>query len=411
MRLLITSLLVLMLFSCQKEKQTTFLKSEKLKVGTYRAELSVKDQKKLPFVFTVDSLNQMTIFNAEEKILVDEIKVVNDSVWIKMPVFDAKIEATIDDKGNLKGYYSKGPKHFRVPFMAVYDLHFRYPVTSKTHQPIAGNWEVTFSPNTPKSYKAKGVFKDGDDNKISGTFLTETGDYRFLEGVLDNGNLKLSCFDGAHAFLFDALVKNDSISSGMFYSGNTYSEPWIAVKNDKFELSDPNTLTYLKEGYSSVDFSFLNLEGKRVSINDKRFKGKVIIVQLMGSWCPNCLDESKYLSTYYTERMPDNAEIIALAFEQASPHEQAAKNLNRLKERLGIGYPILIAQTGSASKKLAAEKLPMLNHVLSYPTTLFIDKKGVVRKIHTGFNGPATGEKYIEFTKEFEAFVAMLAEE
>ena len=53
----------------------------------------------------------------------------------------------------------------------------------------------------------------------------------------------------------------------------------------------------------------------------------------------------------------------------------------------------------------------MLNHVLSYPTTIFIDKKGVVRKIHTGFNGPATGEKYTEFKTEFEGFVGELIDE
>ncbi len=411
MRIYVTIIFAMLFFSCQKEKKVERMNSSKLKVGTYRAELTVKDQKRLPFIFEVDSLNKLTIYNAEEEIIVDELKVINDSVIIKLPVFDAIIKAAVIENGNLKGYYSKGPKHIKVPFMAVYDLHFRYPITSKKHQPIAGGWEVTFSPNTPNSYKAKGIFKEEGDNKISGTFLTETGDYRFLEGALDKGNLKLSCFDGAHAFLFDGVVKNDSITSGMFYSGNTYSEPWVAVKNDNFELSDPNTLTYLKEGYNSVDFTFPDLEGREVSINDKRFKGKVIIVQIMGSWCPNCLDESKYLSKYYTNRKPDNTEVIALAFEQASPHGKAAKNLNRLKERLGIKYPILIAQTGSASKKLAAEKLPMLNHVLSYPTTLFIDKAGVVRKIHTGFNGPATGKKYIDFTKEFEAFVAMLSKE
>lgn len=411
MRVLLTSLMLVLLFSCQKEKQTKPEKNKTLKPGTYRAELAVKNQKKLPFVFTVDSLNQMTVFNAEEKILIDEITVSNDTVHIRMPFFDAKIKAKIDDRGNLQGYYSKGPKHLKVPFMAVYDLHFRYPITSKTHQSIAGNWEVTFSPGTPNSYKAKGIFKDGEDTKISGTFLTETGDYRFLEGVLDSTALKLSCFDGAHAFLFEASVKKDSITSGMFYSGSTYSEPWVAVRNDSFELPNPNTLTFLKEGYSTIDFLFPDLEGKKVSLADKRFKGKVIVLQLMGSWCPNCLDESTYLSTYYNEDKPENVEIIALAFEQASTHEKAAKNLNRLKDRLGISYPILIAQTGSASKKLAAEKLPMLNHVLSYPTTIFIDKKGSIRKIHTGFNGPATGNKYTSFTKEFENFVAMLANE
>jgi len=397
--------------ACKKDKQEKVIIDKEFKVGTYRASLAIKDQKELPFVFKVDSTKKMTIYNAEEKILVDDISIKGDSVFIKMPVFDAEIIAVINEKGNLRGNYTKGPKKLKVPFEAIYDVHFRYPTTSTAHNPIAGNWEVTFSPNTEDSYKAKGVFKDGSDNKVTGTFLTETGDYRFLEGVLDDKRLSLSCFDGAHAFLFDGLVKNDSITSGMFYSGNHYKEPWIAVKNDDYELKDPNTLTYLKEGYHKIEFSFPDLEGKQVSLKDDRFKNKAVVIQVMGSWCPNCLDESKYLSQFYKDNRNDDIELVALAFENAKTLEKATSNLTRLKDKIGIEYPILIAQTGSANKELAAEKLPMLNHILSYPTTIFIDKKGTVRKIHTGFNGPASGDKYITFKKEFETFVAMLASE
>lgn len=412
MKKIIIGLAVLSLWSCKKEilKEPVIINKE-LKPGTYRATLKVKDQKELPFVFKVNDPKHITIYNAEEKISIDEVQVKGDSVYITMPVFDAKLTAIIDAIGNLKGYYTKGPKYVKVPFEAIHDLHFRYPTTAKTHQPIAGNWEVTFSPNTEDSYKAMGVFKDGPDNKITGTFLTETGDYRFLEGVLDGERLKLSCFDGAHAFLFDGIVKNDSITSGMFYSGNHYSEPWVAVKNDTYELSDPNTLTYLNEGYEKIEFTFPDLDGKQVSLEDDLFKNKAVVIQIMGSWCPNCLDESKYLSEFYRKHKADDVEFVALAFENSKTIEKVTINLQRLKKRIGIEYPILIAQVGSASKKLAAEKLPMLNQILSYPTTIFIDKKGVVRKIHTGFSGPATGEKYTAFKKEFEAFVEKLSNE
>jgi len=411
MKKIIVFIGLISVMACKKDKQEKVIIDKEFKVGTYRASLAIKDQKELPFVFKVDSTKKMTIYNAEEKILVDDISIKGDSVFIKMPVFDAEIIAVINEKGNLRGNYTKGPKKLKVPFEAIYDVHFRYPTTSTAHNPIAGNWEVTFSPNTEDSYKAKGVFKDGSDNKVTGTFLTETGDYRFLEGVLDDKRLSLSCFDGAHAFLFDGLVKNDSITSGMFYSGNHYKEPWIAVKNDDYELKDPNTLTYLKEGYHKIEFSFPDLEGKQVSLKDDRFKNKAVVIQVMGSWCPNCLDESKYLSQFYKDNRNDDIELVALAFENAKTLEKATSNLTRLKDKIGIEYPILIAQTGSANKELAAEKLPMLNHILSYPTTIFIDKKGTVRKIHTGFNGPATGDKYITFKKEFETFVVMLASE
>jgi len=411
MKNIFLGLLIVSLFSCKKDKQEVGIVDREFKSGTYRASLAIKDQKELPFVFKVDSTKKLTIYNASEEILVDDIHVKGDSVYIRMPVFDASINAAIDDRGNLKGHYSKGPSNKKVPFTAFYDVHFSYPTTSSSHTSVEGAWEVTFSPNTEDSYKAKGIFKDGRNNKITGTFLTETGDYRFLDGVVDNDKLQLSCFDGAHAFLFDGFIKGDSITSGMFYSGNHYKEPWVAVRNDTYELTDANTLTYLKEGYDKIEFSFPDLNGKQVSLTDENFIGKVVIIQIMGSWCPNCLDESKYLSQFYKANKSDDLEIVALAFENAKTIEKATSNLTRLKDRIGIEYPILIAQTKSASKKLAAEKLPMLNHILSYPTTVFIDKKGTVRKIHTGFSGPATGEKYIQFTKEFEAFVKKLSKE
>lgn len=412
MKNLLLGIMILSIFACGKKQEITKVPVQKqLKEGDYRASIETVDKKGIAFVFEVDKQLNIIIHNAEEKIAVNEVSVENDTVTINMPVFDAHIKAQILDDGNLKGYYAKGPKYTQVSFSATFNTKNRFPINVKSKELIAGNWEVTFSPNTEHSYKAKGVFKSDSENKISGTFLTETGDYRFLEGVLTERNLQLSCFDGAHAFLFDGTVKNDSITSGMFYSGNHYSEPWVAVRNNSYELTDPNKLTFLKEGYDKIAFSFPNLNGELVNLDDEQFKNKVIILQIMGSWCPNCLDESKYLSQFYKDNKGDDLEILALAFENGKTVEKVTANLKRLKDRIGIEYPILIAQVGSASKKLAAEKLPMLNHILSYPTTIYIDKKGVVRKIHTGFSGPATGEKYITFKKEFEAFVTELRNE
>lgn len=412
-RIFILALTILMI-ACKKDSKTTeetITAPKEFTTGVYRAALTVQDNKELPFVFEVKEDKTLTIFNAEERIAVDDVTVNNDSVTIRMEVFDAVIKAKIDDKGNLKGTYLKAPKNRQVPFYAMRDVHFRYPRYAEEHTAIAGKWEVTFSPGTDNEYKAIGIFKDSTDNIVTGTFLAETGDYRFLEGVLDNNSLKLSCFDGAHAFLFDGQVAGDSITSGMFYSGNHYKEPWIAVRNDAFELRDANKLTFLKKGYDKLAFNFPDLNGNLVSLEDDQFKNKAIIVQIMGSWCPNCLDESRYLSKFYTENKNKDIALVALAFENAKDETKAINNLKRLKDRLNINYPILLAQVGSSDKKLAAEKLPMLNHILSYPTTIFIDKKGQVRKIHTGFNGPATGEKFEAFKKEFEAFVATLASE
>ena len=167
----------------------------------------------------------------------------------------------------------------------------------------------------------------------------------------------------------------------------------------------------IRDRYDSMAFSFPDETGKMISLSDNRFKDKVVLVQILGSWCPNCLEETKF----YVECLKNNPsldlEIIGLAFEYAPTQEKAFRSIQRLKDRLEVPYPILLAQYGTEDKKLANQKLPMLNHVLSYPTTIFIDKKGIVRRIHTGFNGKATGKKHDEYVSDFNSFVTTLNNE
>jgi thiol-disulfide isomerase/thioredoxin len=394
-------------FACKTEPKQVGETPKQLLANTYRAELSVKSGITLPFVFKVEDATHITIFNAEEEIKVDEITYVKDSVFIKLPVFEGFIQAKIEANA-LVGQFIMPEKGRKMDFKAEVNA-LRFNEGAKATEKMDGIWETTFSPESENNrYLAKGVFKQ-TGNIISGTFRTKTGDYRYLEGVLNGNQFQLSAFDGAHAFLFRGEVNGKSLS-GTFYSGTHWEEPFVAKINPDFELPSAESLTYLKEGYDSINFSFPDDNGDIVSLDDQRFKDKVVVVQIMGTWCPNCLDESTYLSNYYRKNSKD-LEIVGLAFEYVKTNEKAFKNINRLKDRLGITYPILLAQTGSASKLEANDKLPMLNQVLSYPTTIFIDKKAKVRKIYTGFNGPATGEKYSEFKTEFESFVAKLKAE
>ncbi len=394
---------VLFLFSCNKETSITLQK------GTYRAILKVQDNQELPFIFEVKNDSLLSIFNADEIITVDEITYKNDSVRIQTPVFEgyiiAKIEGSI-----LKGSFIKPSLDRIVPFEATKSSD-RFSVKNTSVSIITGNWETVFSKNSEtEKYIAKGSFNQKGNN-VTGTFRTTTGDYRYLEGVVDGDSLKISTFDGAHAFLFKAKI-TDSTMNGFFYSGNHWKEPFTAKLNNAYELPDEENLTFIKKGYEDFDFSFPDTRGRVVSLRDKRFNNKPVIIQIMGTWCPNCLDESKFLVNYLEENPDKDIEIIALAFEVAKTREIAYERIKRLTKKIGIKYPVLLAQYGNlADKKLAQQKLPMLNHLISYPTTIFIDKKGKVRKIHTGFNGPATGQKYIEFKKEFKNFMNVLIDE
>jgi thiol-disulfide isomerase/thioredoxin len=176
-------------------------------------------------------------------------------------------------------------------------------------------------------------------------------------------------------------------------------------------LPDEDALTSLKDGFEKFDFFFPDKSGKLITLADQHFQGKPVIVQIMGSWCTNSLDETRFLVDFLNQHKEIDVSVVALAFEFAKTEEEAFQGIQKLKDDVGVKYPILLAQYGGANKQKAQEKLPMLNHVYSYPTIVFIDKKRKVRKITTGFNGPATGEKYVTFKKEFKEFVTMLANE
>ncbi len=396
---------MLLFSSCEEERK-------ELLIGEWWAKLDVSETEELPFNFTLSESKEggyrIEMYNADETVIVDEIEINNDSIHIKMPIFEGYISGVFSEN-EIRGDFIKESLERIVPFKAVYGERHRFEANRPANNDISGIWETYFDVDTEDQYPAKGIFMQ-NGNKVTGTFRTTTGDYRYLEGTVSGDTLKLSTFDGAHAFLFTARV-TDSTLQGHFYSGNHSVEKFVARRNEAFELPDANTLTFLKDGYDSFDFSFPDEAGNLVSLSDARFENKVVLVQIMGTWCPNCLDETRFYVDFLNENPELDVEFVALAFEYAKTQEKAFEGIARLKKRVGVEYPILLAQFGSSSKQKANEKLPMLNHVLSYPTTIYIDKNGAVNKIHTGFNGPATGKKFEEFKKEFSETISMLTEE
>lgn len=384
----------------------------------------------LPFTMEVKKDNQGLFYgiisNAEEKIETAPFEIIGDSIFIKSTFFNSvfKGKYVLDSygkfitkiEGNWRNYMKPGV--YEIPFTGevVENLPADFSLNNLSHDSFyhpssfKGKWEVTFSPNTEDEYKAIGIF-NVNDLKITGTFLTETGDYRFLEGV---GNTydpaRLSCFDGSHAFYFDFLPnKTEDTLKGMFYSGKHWSEPWIAVRNDKFELQNPDSLTYIKKEYDGVSFSFPNLEKEVVSFPSEKFNNKVTIIQIMGSWCPNCVDETKVLSDFYNSYKEKGLEVVALCFETSSDFDKAKNNVTTHKNHFNANYEFLIA--GTANTKSASAALPMLNKVMSFPTTIFIDKKGKVRKVYTGFYGPGTGNYHVQYLEQTTSFIEKLLSE
>tara|TARA_R110002073_G_scaffold138424_2_gene288052 strand:- start:27001 stop:28206 length:1206 start_codon:yes stop_codon:yes gene_type:complete len=401
MRNCVLFFILLLVLSCQ-EKEV-----KKLEIGMYRGNLIGQDNQAMPFLFEVTSNTTLKIYNADEVIEVDEISYSNDSVYIKLPYFETVIAAKFEGN-NFQGQWIEEDRDRSVAIFSEYGVKQRFDDEATSNVDVSGVWEMAFN-NYGDIYPSKAVLEQ-DGNRVTGTIRTPVGDYRYLEGIVSADSMKISTFDGAHAFLFKAQV-TDSSMVGNFYSGNHSVETFVGKPNPNFELPDEYTLTFIKEGYDTFNFSFPDLDGNVVSLSDERFKDKVVLIQLMGSYCPNCLDETKFYSKFYEANKDKGLEIVALAFENAKTKEKAIKGITRMKERVGLNYEILLAQIGTNDKGKAQEKMPMLNKVVSYPTTIYLDRKGKVRKIHTGFNGPATGEKYISFQKEFNAFMEMLLSE
>jgi thiol-disulfide isomerase/thioredoxin len=232
--------------------------------------------------------------------------------------------------------------------------------------------------------------------------LTPTGDYRYLQGDVIDHELYLSTFDGNHAFVFTAHFEGDSIK-GNFYSGKTSLESWKGIRNENASLPDLESMTFLKPGYEKLDFNFPDVNGNKISNHDARFKDKVVILQIFGTWCPNCMDETKFLAPWYEQNKDRGVEILGLAYERKDDFDYASGRVKKMKEKLQVGYDFVIA--GTNDKEKASETLPALNRVLAFPTTIFIGRDGKVKYIHTGFSGPGTGIYYDQFKERFNQIV------
>jgi peroxiredoxin len=248
------------------------------------------------------------------------------------------------------------------------------------------------------------VFTELPENGLRGTFLTATGDYRYLSGFHWEGQLSLSCFDGAHAFLFDARLQPDGTLAGDFWSGNWHHETWTAKRDDAARLADPFGQTKWNGTTKLADLSFPDLDGKKHSLGD--FAGKATLLVVFGSWCPNCNDEAallKELDVTYRDR---GLRILGLAFELTGEFARDAGQVRIFRQRHGLDIPFFLC--GTADKDEATKALHLVDHIRAFPTTIFVGADGLPKAIHSGFAGPATGEEHQKLRRDFAARIEVL---
>lgn len=373
----------------------------------------------LPFnmdvVYVNDTTFRIDIHNGEEVITVPpkdiqtgrDRAIGRDTIRIDFPVYDTYISAYFEEKVIEGVYVVNYRDNYRIPFKAFHGQDHRFTVLKKEPAAdISGTWAVMFGKGDEEPYPGIAEFTQ-DGNHLSGTFRTETGDYRFLEGTVQANKAYLSVFDGAHAFLFEALIKEDGTLSGTFRSGRHYITNWTAKRDPDFVLKSPDELTLMNEDIP-LNFSFPDADGKMVSLKDEQYAGKPKLIKIMGTWCPNCREEADFLKDYLANNDVGDLEVIALAFEQYGTEDERSKDLIRTyQENMQVPWPVLLA--GPSDKDAAGQALPMLNKIISYPTLLFLDRDNKVKRIYTGFNGTATS-KFAEFEQSFKASVAELVQ-
>ena len=351
--------------------------------------------------------------NGSERVAFSSAVAKGRTLVLRIDGYDSEIRASLEED-TLHGTWTKttpsGPS--TMPFTATRGAAARFgaDVEEPAHPvpaSVEGEWSIVFAEKDGSTYVGHGIL-EARNGGVLGTILTDTGDYRYLEGRYVNGTLELSCFDGGHAFLFRAAVQKDGSLQGDFWSRAAYHATWTAkpITAGESPLADPFTAVELNDTDGRFRFSFPDSSGTKVSDEDARFDDKVVLIDIFGTWCPNCNDYAPILARWHREYGPRGLEVVGLAFEFTGDAKRDRAQLDIYAKTHGIEFPLLLA--GTSDKGDAADALPSIDVVKSYPTTILVGRDGKVHTIHSGFAGPATGVHHTALVKRLESEIETL---
>jgi thiol-disulfide isomerase/thioredoxin len=382
-------------------------------LGLYRAVLRLPGGD-APFGLEIAQEQQryvLYLINGAERTRVPNVQVANGEITALFPGYENSLRARMR-RDRLEGSVTlikAGGKEQVIPFVATFGDTYRFYAAATTdNADVDGTWDATFTNEKGETSKAILLLEQHHD-RVTGSALTPTGDHRFLEGQMRGDELQLSTFAGGLAYLYKLKVDKSGGLEGDYWQGLKSHEKVVARRNDAATLEGAGKQTQLRDSSQRFTFTFPDVDGKPVSLSDARFRGKVVLVTLGGTWCPNCHDEAHFLVPFYREHRDRGFEIIALMFERHGEFAKAASAVRRYREDLGIEFPTLVA--GLSETDDASKALPMLSGVYGFPTAILVDRNGAVSSIHVGFAGPATGRHHDEYVKEFREEVERLLAE
>jgi thiol-disulfide isomerase/thioredoxin len=279
---------------------------------------------------------------------------------------------------------------------------------------LAGDWIFTWPSESGAEKTTRASFQQQKDTSgpdqvaVTGTIQPVSGDTGLLHGVVSalpegKTHFHLSRFDGIHVLAIDGDFQPDGSLKGQ-QGGIKGLDNFTAVRASDAKTADPNTLaetlTHLKDPQEPFRFSGLDASGKTIDQDNSEFKGQPLIVDIFGTWCPNCHDEAPVLEKLYQKYHNEGLEIVGLGYEYVDDVPRNLRQLAIYREKFGITFPLLLA--GTTDEGQIAKTLPQLVGFGAFPTSIFIDRNGHVRAILAGFTGPSTGEKYQEVQQRMD---------
>jgi thiol-disulfide isomerase/thioredoxin len=332
-----------------------------------------------------------------------DVRIERDSLVLEIPDYAATITAVARGDSLVGAYRNVGNRGPRtIPFRAA---RGRWPVVVPPTS-LLGRWDATYIlewGTSPRVFELR-----SGPSGLEGTIISNTGDYGHFSGWAAADSFALAHFDGSYVYLLTGRLEGDTLR-GIFHAGLRTQTPWKAVRSKGGpHLKSPTELT-TADTTAPFRFEFLDLDGRRVTSDDPRFRGKVVLVDIFGTWCPTCHDATPEIVKLYRRYRGRGLEVVGLAYEVTGDSAVDARQVRRYRDKFKISFPLLLA--GTNDTEAAAASLPQLRGFTSFPTTLFLGRDGRIRRVHAGFYGPATGAQHRRQLREFEREIELLLAE
>ena len=330
-------------------------------------------------------------------------RIVGDSVILDITDYAATVTGALRGDsltGSYRNVGNRGPR--TIPFRAA---RGRWPKSAASRE-LLGRWDATFLQDwgtSPRVFE----LRNGPAG-LEGTIISNTGDYGHFAGQAMSDSFVIGRFDGSFVYLLTGRLTGDTLR-GIFHAGLRTQTPWVAVRSTgKPHLKSPLEVTGA-DTTAPFRFDYVDLDGRRITNDDARFRNKVVVVDIFGSWCPTCHYAAPELMQFYRRYRTRGLEVVGLAYEVTGDTATDRRQLRRYRDKFGITFPLLLA--GINDTEAAAATLPQLSGFTSFPTTLFLGRDGRIRRVHAGFYGPATGAQHKRLLQEYEKEIEKLLHE